>query len=72
MKEVLHVKQRCSFSFKSKLSGFRAGHFNILSCFLGDVFHSREVIKIIRDFSLGVIFVCYDINYINNLTSGAF
>ena len=30
LKEVLHVKQKCSFffSFKSKLSGFRAGHFN--------------------------------------------
>ena len=30
LKEVLNVKQRCSFffSFKSKLSGFRAGHFN--------------------------------------------
>ena len=29
LKEVLHVKQRCSFSFKSKLSEFGAGHFNI-------------------------------------------
>ena len=35
-------------------------------------FHSR---KVIRDFSLGVIFVCYNINYLNYLnylTSGAF
>ena len=35
-KNVLHVKQRCSFffSFKSKLSWFRAGHFNncLVSC----------------------------------------
>ena len=36
---------------------------------MGDVFHFR---KVVRDFSLGVIFVCYNINYIlNNLTSGA-
>ena len=36
---------------------------------MGDVFHPR---KVIRDFSLGVIFVGYNINYINNLTPGAF
>ena len=37
LKEVLHVKQRCSFSFsfKSKLSGFRAGHFNTTVLFRG-------------------------------------
>ena len=35
LKEVLHVKQRCSFSFKSKVSGFRAGHFNITVLFPG-------------------------------------
>ena len=37
---------------------------------MGDVFHSR---KVIRDFGLRVFFVCYNINYIlDNLTSGAF
>ena len=37
LKEVLHVKQRCSFffSFKSKLTGFRAGHFDITVLFRG-------------------------------------
>ena len=48
------------FINKFKPSGFRADHFNnFLSCFVADVFHSR---KVIRDFSPGVIFVCYYVN----------